>query len=223
MPRLYKRLPQPQIPSFKRLPVGLRASEFLFCFYEILCFELKSSKTSQQSQALEVERGHWVWDGLVKILAIDLLSPAWEVRHGAAMTLRELLKAQGQYGGTKGLIPLLFQAYPTAHCATVGASSAENDDCHERWCNALAAKLLCAFILDRFGDFVSSQMVAPVRENCFPDTGVVTFTRATPLGSTRAFGSAADDTPRLHSSYWREGSGGKKRGSGKGLKPADVR
>jgi hypothetical protein len=66
-----------------------------------------SPKTSQQSRALEVEQGHWVWDGLVKILEIDLFSPAWEVRHGAAMALRELLKAQGKYGGTKGLIPLL--------------------------------------------------------------------------------------------------------------------
>ncbi|KAI0247046.1 SNF2 chromatin remodeling protein [Lactifluus subvellereus] len=106
-----------------------------------------SPKTSQQSRALEVGQGHWVWDGLVKILEIDLFSPAWEVRHGAAMALRELLKAQGKYGGTK-----------------VGASRTENDDCHERWCNGLAAKLLCVFILDRFGDFVSDQVVAPVRE-----------------------------------------------------------
>lgn len=106
-----------------------------------------SPKTSQQSRALEVEPGHWVWDGLVKVLEVDLFSPAWEVRHGAAMALRELLKAQGKYGGTK-----------------VGASVAENGNCHERWCNGLAAKLLCVFILDRFGDFVSDQVVAPVRE-----------------------------------------------------------
>lgn len=35
---------------------------------------------------------------------------------------------------------------------------------HERWCNDLAAKFLCIFVLDRFGDFVSDQVVAPVRE-----------------------------------------------------------
>jgi TATA-binding protein-associated factor len=81
------------------------------------------------------------------------------------MALRELLKAQGKYGGTKGLVPLLFQAFSTANCATVAA---ENDDCHERWCNALAAKLLCVFILDRFGDFVSGQVAAPVRETVSP-------------------------------------------------------
>ncbi|KAH9063809.1 hypothetical protein EDB83DRAFT_2519959 [Lactarius deliciosus] len=106
-----------------------------------------SPKTSQQSRALEVEPGHWIWDGLVKVLEVDLFSPAWEVRHGAAMALRELLKAQGKYGGTK-----------------VGASPVDNSDSHERWCNGLAAKLLCIFILDRFGDFVSDQVVAPVRE-----------------------------------------------------------
>ena len=122
-----------------------------------------SPKTSQQSQALEVEPGHWVWDGLVKILEVDLFSPAWEVRHGAAMALRELLKAQGKYSGTKGSI-LLFIIHIGVYVTAVGALHTENDACHERWCNALAAKLLCVFILDRFGDFVSDQVVAPVRE-----------------------------------------------------------
>lgn len=45
-----------------------------------------------------------------------------------------------------------------------GASNAENAFNHEQWCNALAAKFLCIFVLDRFGDFVSDQVVAPVRE-----------------------------------------------------------
>ena len=29
---------------------------------------------------------------------------------------------------------------------------------HERWCNDLAVKFLCVFVLDRFGDFVSDQV-----------------------------------------------------------------
>lgn len=41
---------------------------------------------------------------------------------------------------------------------------AENELAHERWCNDLAVKFLCVFVLDRFGDFVSDQVVAPVRE-----------------------------------------------------------
>ena len=61
-----------------------------------------SPKAQKQSKALEVPQGRWVWDGLAKILEVDLFSPAWEVRHGAAMALRELLKLQGKYGGMQG-------------------------------------------------------------------------------------------------------------------------
>ena len=33
-----------------------------------------------------------------------------------------------------------------------------------QWCGDLCAKLLCVFALDRFGDYLSDQVVAPVRE-----------------------------------------------------------
>lgn len=39
-----------------------------------------------------------------------------------------------------------------------GWSAEENDVAHEKWCNGLAAKLLCVSVLDRFGDFVSDQV-----------------------------------------------------------------
>lgn len=68
-----------------------------------------SPRAEKQSKALEVEPGHWVWDGLAKILEVDLFSPAWEIRHGAAMALRELLKYQGKYGGMRGKLLLLGQ------------------------------------------------------------------------------------------------------------------
>ncbi|EKM55940.1 uncharacterized protein PHACADRAFT_144887 [Phanerochaete carnosa HHB-10118-sp] len=106
-----------------------------------------SPKAEKQSKALDVEQGRWVWDGLVKMLEVDLFSPAWEVRHGAAMALRELLKSQGKFGGMKA-----------------GLSWEENEIAHEKWCNDLAVKFLCVFVLDRFGDFVTDQVVAPVRE-----------------------------------------------------------
>lgn len=38
----------------------------------------------------------------MKVLEVNLFSDAWEVRHGAAMALRELLKIQGKYGGMQG-------------------------------------------------------------------------------------------------------------------------
>lgn len=106
-----------------------------------------SPKSAQQNHALEVPSGCWVWGGIVSILEVDLFSPAWETRHGAAMALRELLKTQGISGGMKDMV-----------------SVEENTRAHEEWCNHLAAKLLCVFVLDRFGDFVSDQVVAPVRE-----------------------------------------------------------
>lgn len=61
-----------------------------------------SPKTTQQSKALDVKAGDWVWNGVVSILEVDLFSAAWEVRHGAAMALRELIKIQGNYGGMRG-------------------------------------------------------------------------------------------------------------------------
>ncbi|KAI9569000.1 hypothetical protein HD554DRAFT_2094527 [Boletus coccyginus] len=106
-----------------------------------------SPKSPQQSNALHVPQGSWVWGGIVSLLEVDLFSPTWETRHGAAMALRELLKTQGASGGMKDSV-----------------SSMENARAHEEWCNHLAARLLCVFILDRFGDFVSDQVVAPVRE-----------------------------------------------------------
>ena len=65
------------------------------------------AKAAQQSKALEVTPGVWVWDGVVKVLEVDLFSPAWEVRHGAAMALREVLKVQGKCGGMKGKLTSL--------------------------------------------------------------------------------------------------------------------
>jgi TATA-binding protein-associated factor len=61
-----------------------------------------SPKSSQEPKALEVKPGYWVWDGLVKVLEVDLFCAAWEIRHGAALALRELLKIQGKCGGMQG-------------------------------------------------------------------------------------------------------------------------
>jgi len=59
-------------------------------------------KSAKQSKALEVQDGVWIWDGVLKVLEVDLFSASWEVRHGAAMGLRELLKLQGKCGGMRG-------------------------------------------------------------------------------------------------------------------------
>lgn len=119
-----------------------------------------SAKCAPQSKALEVSPGSWVWDGVVKLLEVDLFSPAWEVRHGAAMALRELLKLQGHNGGMRGMdTPCSFFVSSLTFSARLdGNSERDNNIGHEKWCNDLAAKLLCVFVLDRFGDFVSDQV-----------------------------------------------------------------
>jgi hypothetical protein len=61
-------------------------------------------KASELSRALEVQPRCWPWEGLVKILQVDLYHPAWEARHGSAMALRDILKSQGECGGMKGKI-----------------------------------------------------------------------------------------------------------------------
>lgn len=91
-----------------------------------------SPKTAgSQSKALEVHPGQWIWDGLVKILEVDIFSPAWEVRHGAAMALRELLKAQGKYGGTKGRYSLIRNVFlPHLRLFIIFSWSEEGRQCH---------------------------------------------------------------------------------------------
>ncbi|GLD56053.1 TATA-binding protein-associated factor 172 [Lates japonicus] len=43
---------------------------------------------------------------------------------------------------------------------------------HQEWIEDLVIRLLCVFALDRFGDFVSDEVVAPVRETCAQTLGV---------------------------------------------------
>lgn len=40
------------------------------------------------------------------------------------------------------------------------------EECHQIWLEDMAIRLLCVLALDRFGDFVSDAVVAPVRETC---------------------------------------------------------
>jgi TATA-binding protein-associated factor len=45
--------------------------------------------------------------------------------------------------------------------------------CNLQWLEDLALRLLCVFALDRFGDYLSDEVVAPVREMCAQTLGVV--------------------------------------------------
>lgn len=80
---------------------------------------------------------------------MDLFSPRWETRHGSATALRELFKTHASGGGK-----------------SIFVSAAEQEDNHVQWLEDVVLRLLCVLALDRFGDFISDQVVAPVRETC---------------------------------------------------------
>ncbi|XP_039754002.1 TATA-binding protein-associated factor 172 [Pararge aegeria] len=102
------------------------------------------------------EGGRWPLHAWCAALQAQLVSAAWEARHGAASALRELLRA-----------PLAASA---GHRA--GMTSQQMEDAHQEWLEDMALRLLCVLALDRFGDFVSDQVVAPVRETCAQTLGV---------------------------------------------------
>lgn len=95
------------------------------------------------------EHAHdWPFEVMCDFLSIDLFDPNWEVRHGAAMGLREVLRTHGRGAGRR-----------------YGRSRAENDLANRRWLDDMACRLLCVLMLDRFGDYVSDTVVAPIRES----------------------------------------------------------
>lgn len=95
----------------------------------------------------EAEGAEWPYERLCDFLMVDLFDPQWETRHGAAMGLREIMRAQGQGAGRLS-----------------GKSRAENDKLNGQWLDDLACRLCSVFMLDRFGDYVSDTVVAPIRE-----------------------------------------------------------
>lgn len=82
-------------------------------------------------------------------LMFDMFEPSWEVRHGALLCLREIIRTHGK---TAGMLK--------------GKSHEVNQKLNSDWLEDLACRFCCIFALDRFADYVSDQAVAPVRESC---------------------------------------------------------
>ncbi|XP_011155446.1 TATA-binding protein-associated factor 172 isoform X2 [Solenopsis invicta] len=91
----------------------------------------------------------WPLESFAESLCQDLFSQKWEVRHGAATALRELIRLHGKGAGK-----------------STDQTLEEMQESHYEWVIDAALRLLCVLGLDRFGDFVSDQVVAPVRETC---------------------------------------------------------
>ncbi|KAF2150948.1 hypothetical protein K461DRAFT_295051 [Myriangium duriaei CBS 260.36] len=112
-------------------------------------------KSSFQTEA-EEEGKEWPFDRLCEFLTVDLFDPQWEIRHGAAMGLREIVRTHGAGAGRQ-----------------LGKSRAENDKLNQIWLDDLACRICCVFMLDRFADYVSDNAVAPIRETAGQTLGAL--------------------------------------------------
>lgn len=99
---------------------------------------------------------YWPLESFCSKLYLDLFNPRWEIRHGAATALRELIKTQSSGAGKQ-----------------ITMNETEMEVNHLLWLEDAALRLLCILALDRFGDFISDQVVAPVRETCAQVLGAI--------------------------------------------------
>ncbi|KAJ2722375.1 TATA-binding protein-associated factor mot1 [Coemansia sp. Benny D115] len=115
---------------------------------------VEATRASNREAIFAISAGRWVFSGLVSVLTVDLFDAQWEVRHGAGMALRAILRQHG-YGAGR----------------TMGLSAEDNAQANQNFLEDICVRLCCVFALDRFGDFVSDHVVAPVRETCAQTLG----------------------------------------------------
>ncbi|CAG9763742.1 unnamed protein product [Ceutorhynchus assimilis] len=106
-------------------------------------------ETYHQADPDAASGGDWPLEWFCDQLGQDLFNSSWERRHGAATALREVLSVHGRGAGRATYLPRKqMELY------------------HQIWLEDMSIRLLCVLALDRFGDFVSDAVVAPVRETC---------------------------------------------------------
>lgn len=121
--------------------------------------EFKGMPVQEKSTLImdaEEEGKEWPFERLCEFLTVDLFDPSWEIRHGAAMGLREIVRVHGAGAGRRD-----------------GKPRPENDHLNRTWLDDLACRICCVFMLDRFADYVSDNAVAPIRETAGQVMGAV--------------------------------------------------
>ncbi|GAB6025941.1 btaf1 RNA polymerase II, B-TFIID transcription factor-associated, 170kDa [Chamberlinius hualienensis] len=118
--------------------------------------DASAAESINESSQLYEESGEWPFESLCDQLCHDLFTPAWETRHGAATALREVIRIHGSGAGK-----------------TVDQTKVQMEIANRLWLEDVALRLLCVLALDRFGDFISDQVVAPVRETCAQGLGTI--------------------------------------------------
>ncbi|XP_074595311.1 histone acetyltransferase 1 [Brevipalpus obovatus] len=115
------------------------------------------SSDNNNSKVIDLNNLHeWPLQSFCDQLTGDLFNAQWEIRHGAATGLREIVKIHGRSAGR-----------------ILGITKNEANKLNQLWLEDLALRLICVLALDKFGDFVSDQVVAPVRETCAQTLGSV--------------------------------------------------
>eukprot|EP00052_Salpingoeca_macrocollata_P027428 m.260540 g.260540 ORF g.260540 m.260540 type:complete len:1806 (-) comp22741_c1_seq1:25-5442(-) len=127
---------------------------------QLVTEQTDASKVVVESKVDAVElfasKDEWPFQPRAEELCFDLFSSHWEIRHGACLGLREMIKLHGTGAGKRS-----------------GATPAEMEQQNRVWLADMAIRFVCVLTLDRFGDFMSDQVVAPVRDTCAQALGAV--------------------------------------------------
>ncbi|EGG15746.1 SNF2-related domain-containing protein [Cavenderia fasciculata] len=122
--------------------------------------QAQNSDKIVMESVLDVEKAYnqdeWPFSSLYQDLILDLFNPNWEIRHGSAVGLREICRKHGGGGGI-----------------TIYTPNEKMEIQNTLWLEDFAIRLLCVIALDRFCDYGSDQIVAPVRETCAQVLGLV--------------------------------------------------
>lgn len=98
----------------------------------------------------------WPFEEICERLKSDIFNSKWEIRHGSATALRAILKHHIKGCGKN-----------------IGFSEKENEFMHVIWLEDMSLRLMYVLALDRFGDFISDQVIAPVRETTAQVLGTI--------------------------------------------------
>lgn len=128
----------------------------------------------------ETVGGRWPFQHLGDRLCIDLLDSSWERRHGAALGLREILRSHAACAGVNAHIKdnptgwLASEGSGLPELSSVTAADVEQAQIdNSEWLEDCTIIILCVLALDRFGDYVSDDVVAPVRETAGQVLGII--------------------------------------------------
>lgn len=98
----------------------------------------------------------WPLERFCDELLVELFDKKWEVRHGAALGLREILSKHAEGAGKRA-----------------DSSITQQREEQRAWYCDSAIRLLCVIMLDRFADFSGDTPVAHVREACSQALAVI--------------------------------------------------